>query len=110
MKSDYQCFDANTIKSGGFFSGLREGYVQTKNDVFQGQWYNTILLIFTKKDLGRHVVWIFKQYTKYTITRHYKLIWELKIVSELMENENVNDSECIRSEKPCMPDCIAEIA
>lgn len=39
MKSDYQCFDANTIKSGGFFSGLREGYVhvQTKNDVFQGQ-------------------------------------------------------------------------
>lgn len=39
MKSDYQCFDANTIKSGGFFSGLREGYVQTKNDVFQGQWY-----------------------------------------------------------------------
>lgn len=36
MKSDYQCFDANTIKSGGFFSGLR-GYVQTKNDVFQGQ-------------------------------------------------------------------------
>lgn len=57
MKSDYQCFDANTIKSGGFFSGLREGYVQTKNDVFQGQWYDTILLIFTKKDLGRHVVW-----------------------------------------------------
>lgn len=37
MKSDYQCFDANTIKSGGFFSGLGEGYVQTKNDVFQGQ-------------------------------------------------------------------------
>lgn len=37
MKSDYQCFDANTIKSGGFFSGLREGYVQTKNDVFQEQ-------------------------------------------------------------------------
>lgn len=105
MKSDYQCFDANTIKSGGFFSGLREGYVQTKNDVFQGQWYNTILLIFTKKDLGRHVVWYLNN-----TTRHYKLIWELKIVSELMENENVNDSECIWSEKPCTPDCIAEIA
>lgn len=55
MKSDYQCFDANN-KIQGIFSGVIEGYVQTKNDVFQGQWYNTILLIYTEKDLGRHVV------------------------------------------------------
>lgn len=36
MKSDYQCFDANN-KIQGIFSGVIEGYVQTKNDVFQGQ-------------------------------------------------------------------------
>lgn len=40
---------------------------------------------------------------------YYKLIWELKIVFELMENENVNDLECIWSEKLCMFDCIVEI-
>lgn len=37
MKSDYQCFDANNKIQGIFFSGVIEGYVQTKNDVFQGQ-------------------------------------------------------------------------
>lgn len=36
MKSDYQCFDANN-KIQAIFSGVIEGYVQTKNDVFQGQ-------------------------------------------------------------------------